>query len=263
MRVPALMLGVSLAALAAGCAPYRNYDHRDEMYRAEQSYRPARDADAPRRTAQRSAPRPRLSGVQRIEKPPRTASESARRQNRPTPAVAKSTSPPSKPAPAVASVPAAPPAAAPAAVQAPKEPAATVANSSPTPAAAKAPGPAIPGAAAAAQQPAASDAAARKEIADGYRLLRAGFVKKARERFEAAKAAAPGEATLAEARSLDPTYLASVAFPDVQADAEQAKRLYRRAIMLGVAEAKTDLERLEGAAAVAQPTPPSGAAQPQ
>lgn len=96
--------------------------------------------------------------------------------------------------------------------------------------------------------------ASKKQIEDGYRLLRAGFVKKARERFERAMSANAPEASLAQGRSMDPSYLKTVAFPDVIPDAEQARRMYRRAILLGNAEAKGDLERLEKAMAAAAPT---------
>lgn len=283
MRIPALMFSLALAALAAGCAPYRDYDHRDAMHRADQDYRPARDVQAARRTASRTPARPRQTSVQRIAKArsggfdasrrvagakpaaPRAATErraAAPRTPAPEPRSMAEAARPAVPAPpaAAATTPAAPPAAAAAATAAAAvqpAPAKTVAK----PAAAAA----APAASVATDTvgPAISDAAARKEIADGYRLLRAGFVKKARERFEAAKTALPGEATLAEARSLDPTYLASVAFPDVQPDGEQAKRLYRRALMLGAAEAKADLDRLEGAANVAEPPLAPGAAKPQ
>lgn len=93
----------------------------------------------------------------------------------------------------------------------------------------------------------------RKQIEDGYRLLRAGFVKKARERFEQAMGANAAEASLAQGRSMDPSYLKTVAFPDVVPDAEQARRMYRRAILLGNSQAKGDLERLEKALAAAAP----------
>mgnify|MGYP001767507227 FL=1 len=106
----------------------------------------------------------------------------------------------------------------------------------------------------------------RKQIEDGYRLLRAGFVKKARERFEQAMSANAPDASLAQGRSMDPSYLKTVAFPDVIPDAEQARRMYRRAILLGNSEAKGDLERLEKALAAAAPAvlPPAspGTAEP-
>lgn len=99
---------------------------------------------------------------------------------------------------------------------------------------------------------------AQKQIEDGYRLLRAGFVKKSREKFELAMQGNPGEASLGQGRSMDPSYLKTVAFPDVIPDAEQARRMYRRSILLGNAEAKRDLERLEKALAAAAPvTEPS------
>lgn len=94
----------------------------------------------------------------------------------------------------------------------------------------------------------------KKQIEDGYRLLRAGFVKKARERFEKAMGSNAPEASLAHGRSMDPSYLKTVAFPDVIPDAEQARRMYRRAILLGNSEAKSDLDRLEKAMAAAAPT---------
>lgn len=116
--------------------------------------------------------------------------------------------------------------------------------------------------AAAAEQKANSEAAtdeaakveAKKQIEDGYRLLRAGFVKKARERFERAMKSNAAEASLGQGRSMDPSYLKTVAFPDVVPNAEEARRVYRRAVMLGSQEAKSDLERLEKAIAAAQPT---------
>lgn len=93
-----------------------------------------------------------------------------------------------------------------------------------------------------------------KQIEDGYRLLRAGFVKKARERFEQAMAENAADASLALGRSMDPTYLKTVAFPDVIPDADQAQRMFRRAVLLGNKEAKADLTRLERALAAAEPT---------
>jgi hypothetical protein len=111
----------------------------------------------------------------------------------------------------------------------------------------------------------AAQEAGRKQIADGYRLLRAGFVKKARERFELAMKSNAAEASLGQGRSLDPIYLKTVAFPDMIPDAEQARRMYRRAILLGNTEAKADLERLEQAMAAdaprsISPVSPAGAA---
>lgn len=100
----------------------------------------------------------------------------------------------------------------------------------------------------------AARVAGRKQIEDGYRLLRAGFVKKARERFERAMRSNAAEASLGQARSMDPSYLKTVAFPDVIPNAEQARRMYRRAILLGNAEAKADLDRLDKAMAAAAPT---------
>ncbi|MFV0366857.1 MAG: hypothetical protein ACK5KM_00200 [Hyphomicrobiaceae bacterium] len=112
------------------------------------------------------------------------------------------------------------------------------------------------------------DAGAKKHIEDGYRLLRAGFVKKARERFEQAMTANAADASLAKGRSMDPTYLKTVSFPDVIPDADQARRMYRRAALLGNKEAKSDLTRLEQALAVAEPailspTTPANAAPVQ
>lgn len=108
----------------------------------------------------------------------------------------------------------------------------------------------------------AAHTASKRQIEDGYRLLRAGFVKKARERFELAMSANAAEASLAQGRSMDPSYLKTVAFPDVVPDSEQARRMYRRAILLGNSEAKTDLDRLEKALAAAAPTsvPPASPA---
>ncbi|MBL8567027.1 MAG: hypothetical protein JNM89_15035 [Hyphomicrobiaceae bacterium] len=295
MRVPSLLLSASFAALAAtGCAS-PGYDHREEIYRAEQAYRPHRGAEKPRRVASsktrtrqakaeteskrerrsRSEPSELAATSPRLQRsdPPRTqaSKEAVKDKALPATTIAKAPAPAEPPAipPSVTPPPAAPPANA--AAPPPAGPVttsalATPANAAPVPAAkpAAAPQPVAPSAADEAQrgQP-APDPAARKEIADGYRLLRAGFVKKARERFELARSSAPGEATLADARSMDPTYLSSVAFPDVQPDAEQARRLYRRAIMLGSAEAKADLDRLEGSAAIAAPSPQPDAARPQ
>ena len=102
-------------------------------------------------------------------------------------------------------------------------------------------------------------AAARRQIDEGYRLLKAGFVKKARERFDGATVGAEAAATLGLARSLDPTYLRDVAFPDVTPNPEEARKLYRRAILLGASDAKNDLARLDTAQAAApaagQPPP--------
>ena len=300
MRVPPLLLSASFAALAAaGCAS-PGYDHRDEMYRAEQGYRPHRAAEKPRRVASTKTRSRQAKADTASKREHRVRSEAS--EMAAAPARHLRTEPPRPPAPreavtekappattvAKAPVPADPPAilpaatpptAAPPANAATPPPAAPVttsalappANAAPVPVAkpAVAPQPVapqpVPAAAAdeAQRGQTTPDPAARKEIADGYRLLRAGFVKKARERFELARSSAPGEATLADARSMDPTYLSSVAFPDVQPDAEQARRLYRRAIILGSAEAKADLDRLEGSAAIAAPSPQADAAQPQ
>lgn len=100
---------------------------------------------------------------------------------------------------------------------------------------------------------AAAREAGQKQIEDGYRLLRAGFVKKARERFERAMGANAADASLGQGRTMDPSYLKSIAFPDVVPDAEQARRMYRRSILLGNPEAKGDLDRLEKAMAAAAP----------
>ena len=249
MRVAVSVLALCVAAGAlAGCSSYSRYEHEEQL-RHESRQRWSDDDRAysrerPRREARAPAKRPpRKVAISRpAEKsviPHRSRAVETARQ---APAIevpsAKATAPPpATPAPVAAPVkpaPVAPVAAAPAA--------ASVA------AAANKPAPA------AAAPPSAETSAARKEIADGYRLLRAGFVKKARERFDAAMGAAAGDATLGHGRSLDPTYLKSVAFPDAEPDAEEARKLYRRAILLGSNEAKTDLERLESATATAQPS---------
>ncbi|MFN3867661.1 MAG: hypothetical protein ACK4MF_01190 [Hyphomicrobiaceae bacterium] len=262
MRVSALIVYSGLAALlAGGCAPYRYvYDHRDELHRQDQARRPERfqRTEQPRRL---SAPAKPPTAKQRsasvavakptatpVDKPAREAGAAAPRKpeldglTKPTaPAMTARAQP--APADPVPAPPPAAPAAAPA-VAGPAEPPRTIAS----------PGTENTTAAAPAVAP---SPAARKDIADGYRLLRAGFVKKARERFAAAMPTAAAEATLGEARSMDPSYLASVAFPDVEPDAEQARRLYRRALMLGASEAKSDLERLESASATAARNAPS------
>lgn len=264
MRVYAFIVCTGLSALlAGGCAPYRYaYDHRDELHRQDQNQR----GEQPRRVErQRRATAPPARTEPR--RPRRTAT--ARPVATPTPTTRpgpdRRMAASGADRPAAAMLPevvtpattgdrsATPPVAraaetAPAAVQAAKP---TVSETAALPTPQALPPPAD------AAKAAPLSPATRKEIEDGYRLLRAGFVKKARERFSAAMPSAAAEATLAEARSMDPTYLASVAFPDVEPDAEQAKRLYTRALMLGAGEAKIDLERLEGAAASAARNTPS------
>jgi len=262
--VPAFRL-VLLAVFAAwglvGCANtgYAPYDD----YRYEE----ARTAK-PRKTKSRRSTRATRSKSNVST----AAAKASKRTKRSTSAVALST-PKSKPRPAASRQPAAPPAAQSAATvaQAPVKPeppqdetdtrraapgqAAAADDREPPPtvaAAAAPPGnsgptPAIPDA--------AVETASRKQLAEGYRLLRAGFVRKARERFESAMAGVPAEATLANARSLDPTYLKSIAFPDGAPDTEQARKLYRRAILLGSSEAKGDLERLDRSSSLPQAAP--------
>lgn len=251
MRVAVSVLALCVAAGAlAGCSSYSRYEHEEQLRhesrqrwsdddRAYSRERPRREARAPakrpprkvtiNRPAEKSVIPHRSRPVETVRQEPATEAPSAKTAAAP-PATPAPVAAPAKPAP-VAPVAAAPAAAGVAAAPTANKPA--PANAAP---------------------PSAEASAARKEIADGYRLLRAGFVKKARERFDAAMGAAAGDATLGHGRSLDPTYLKSVAFPDAEPDAEEARKLYRRAILLGSNEAKTDLERLESATATAQPS---------
>lgn len=231
MRVPALLAGISLASLlAGGCATYREYDHRDEMYRADRAY----DYERPKRHTSRKVSGKRATSVAKARKPAYQADKT----------------PPQTSLTALAPSPAKPTEAAPAAP--PRE---TVAKPAST---AK---PAPPAAAPTPSDPAV--ATARKEIANGYRLLRAGFVSKARQRFETAVPAAGGEATLALARSHDPTYLSGVAFPDVAPDADQARTLYQRAIGLGSDVANEDLKRLDSTPTASKTAAPAATSPAQ
>lgn len=260
MRVAVSVLALCvLAGTLAGCSSYSRYEHEEQLRhenrqrwsdddRAYSRERPRREARAPAkrpprkvaisRPAEKSVIPHRSRAVETARQEPATEAPSAKAAA-PPPAPPAPVAAPAKPAPA------APVAAAPAAAGVAA--AATANKSAPV----------------AAAPPSAEASAARKEIADGYRLLRAGFVKKARERFDAAMGTAAGDATLGHGRSLDPTYLKSVAFPDAEPDAEEARKLYRRAILLGSNEAKTDLERLESATTTAQPSsPPETPAKP-
>lgn len=266
VRVHVHLLTLCVAATALGaCSTYSRYEHEEQLRqesrqrwrdeapdrRRARPMREASDRRAPahRATADRGADR---GNVDRPRPTPRMAAS-------PRPVVERETLPPREPPAATA------------AIAAPASPPPQTQPASPPPAAAKAPAP--PAAAMPAPTPVAKPAAndppspalitARKEIADGYRLLRAGFVKKARERFDAGMTAASGEATLGIARSMDPTYLKGVAFPDAEPDVEEARKLYRRAILLGNSEAKNDLERLEAGTATAQPAAPPATTQPQ
>lgn len=253
MRVAVSVLALCVAAGAlAGCSSYSRYEHEEQLRhesrqrwsdddRAYSRERPRREARAPAkrpprkvtisRPAEKSVIPHRSRAVETARQEPATEAPSAKTAA-PAPATPAPVAAPAKPAPV------APVAAAPASAGVAAAAAATSNKSAP----------------AVAAPPSTETSAARKEIADGYRLLRAGFVKKARERFDAAMGAAAGDATLGHGRSLDPTYLKSVAFPDAEPDAEEARKLYRRAILLGSNEAKTDLERLESATATAQPS---------
>ena len=250
MRASIRIALVCLAAtVATGCSSYSRYEHEQQIaaerngrwtdeereWRRDRARRDVRE----RRTASASSP---------TRRPPSTRTAVAAKPD------ASVASAHREPAPANA----APPVAAPSRIAA--QPPVSRPPAAPPPGASTAAPAAASGAAvAAAAKPAAAEPlgpaliAARKEIADGYRLLRAGFVKKARERFDAAMTAAAGEATLGHGRSMDPSYLKGVAFPDAEPDVEEARKLYRRAILLGTGEAKSDLERLESATATAQP----------
>lgn len=211
----------------AGCGP-SHYAYEDRA--RYETAPPAKVKKAPRATRYASAKRVRHSTRPVAAKPSNRDGVAATTQSTPvdTPAVPK---------PAAETITTAKPQAAPAA--------AATAATPPSP-----------------DKPAddAAQKTAKKQLEDGYRLMRAGFVKKARERFELAMSANAAEASLGVGRSMDPSYLKSVAFPDVVPDADQASRLYRRAILLGNNEAKADLERLEKALAAAAPvteTPPA------
>lgn len=230
-------LAAGLVGLA-GCSP-SHYGYEDE---ARYEAAPSKVKKGPRAARYASAKRVRTSTRPATAKPSITRTAATK----PQPAQAEDTATP-KPALARATVaksPATPEAAA---------PAATAAATTP------------PSETKSAEKPAdeAARKTAKKQIEDGYRLMRAGFVKKARERFELAMSANAAEASLGVGRSMDPSYLKSVAFPDVVPDADQASRLYRRAILLGNTEAKTDLERLEKALAAAAPAAETPPAKPE
>lgn len=263
VRVHIHFLTLCLAATAlGGCSTYGRYEHEEQLRQeSRQRWRdeePERRRSRPMREAsERRAPAQRATADRgNVYRPP----AAARTVTATRPTVERETMPRPEPVENAANAPASLPPVSRTVSQPPP-----VAKATPQPA------PAPPAAAviAPAAKPAASEPpspaliAARKEIADGYRLLRAGFVKKARERFDAGMTAAAGEATLANARSMDPTYLKGVAFPDAEPDVEEARKLYRRAILLGNSEAKSDLERLESGTATAQPSGPPPTTQPQ
>lgn len=239
MRVSVAIVSIVLTAVAVGgCSTYSRYEHEEQV--RQESRERWRDAEPQRR---RSRP---------VREASRRPANSNRADTEPGSVYrprAAATTPPETAAMS-------PSAARPAATTAPSPPRAAAA-------APVAPAAATPQAPAATEPPSPALLAARKEIADGYRLLRAGFVKKARERFDTAMTAAAGEATLGYGRSMDPTYLKGVAFPDAEPDVEEARKLYRRAILLGTSEAKSDLDRLDSGTATAQPAGQQPSTQPQ
>lgn len=247
VRTPSLFgLCLLLTPIVSGCGPsrYAN-DYDDERYqRYERRNEEQRQSRATRIT--------RSDASSRVAEPlPKRSSQTAVARSEP----ARTTTPPVKPKAAET-----------AAAAATAEPVKPVQAAKPaTPPAAAASSQSAPAASAAVAKPVDETAqkTAKKQLEDGYRLLRAGFVKKARERFDLAMNAHASEASLAQGRSMDPSYLKTVAFPDVKPDAEEARRLYRRAIMLGSSEAKGDLERLEKALAAAEPAPAPAAANSQ
>lgn len=282
VRVSVLLSVLILAAATlAGCGPSRydyDYDYEDRDRADRSGSREGRAATSRRQEARRKSTRSqaRRASDRRVAANPgasKTVASSApvsrhqaTRETAPAEVVARA---PEREAPAKVSEPAKPAVvAAPAVAASASSPAsgATVAAAEPAVTAKADPqagdkstsGPAEPRSAAAATAKVEVDEAARetarKQIDDGYRLLRAGFVKKARERFERAMAGNAADASLGQGRSMDPSYLKTVAFPDVIPDADQARRLYRRAILLGNDEAKADLDRLEKAMAAAAPT---------
>lgn len=253
VRTPLLLgLCMFLAPFVSGCSQSRYAtDYDDERYdryerrntgRASsderRQWRSPRNAysEAASPTAEPSTKRSSQTAIARSERAPASSTKTKTAETTAAPA-ATETAKAAQPAIEQPAKPASPP----------------VAAANPQPAAASS---------GAAAKPAdeASQKTAKKQIEDGYRLLRAGFVKKARERFDLAMNSYAAEASLAQGRSMDPSYLKSVAFPDVKPEAEEARRLYRRAIMLGNNEAKGDLDRLEKALAAAEPAPAPAAA---
>lgn len=253
VRTPSLLgFSLMLLPLLSGCSSSRYAEEHDyERYQRH-------ERRAQSRTASEDWRQSRSSGASRGE-PARKVAEQAPRRPAQTAAVraepARQTAASAEPTKAKsATTEVTPKEAAPAAP-------ATIAKPASSPAAT--PGAATPSATAAKPVDEAAQKTAKKQLEDGYRLLRAGFVKKARERFDLAMNAYAAEASLAQGRSMDPSYLKTVAFPDVKPEAEEARRLYRRAIMLGNNEAKGDLERLEKALAAAEPVPAPAASATQ
>jgi hypothetical protein len=78
----------------------------------------------------------------------------------------------------------------------------------------------------------------------GDSLLRTGDIVSARLFYERAADAGDGRAALRVAATFDPDFLGRVGLGQVQADAAQARLWYSRAIELGAADAKRQLDKL-------------------
>ena len=78
----------------------------------------------------------------------------------------------------------------------------------------------------------------------GDSLLRTGDVVSARLFYERAAAAGDGRAALRAGATFDPVFLRLAGLGNVQADPAEARSWYRRAVDLGVADAKRQLDNL-------------------
>jgi hypothetical protein len=82
-------------------------------------------------------------------------------------------------------------------------------------------------------------------LAHGDALLRTGDIASARLFYERAAAAGDGRAALRLGATFDPAFLGLAGLRNVQGDAAEARSWYSRALDLGAAEAKRQLNSLE------------------
>jgi hypothetical protein len=109
---------------------------------------------------------------------------------------------------------------------------------SPTPSSLAAPSPDAPNAG-------LSAAELTELLAHGDALLRTGDIASARLFYERAAAAGDGRAALRLGATFDPAFLGSAGLRNAQGDAAEARSWYSRALDLGAAEAKRQLNSLE------------------
>jgi hypothetical protein len=108
----------------------------------------------------------------------------------------------------------------------------------PAPSSLAAPSPAVP-------NTSLSTAEVTELLAHGDALLHTGDIASARLFYERAAAAGDGRAALRLGATFDPAFLGSAGLRNVQGDAAEARSWYSRALDLGAAEAKRQLNSIE------------------